>query len=42
VREERVGWDGNPALLVDLRNGAAQRPEGSNALLKEEAEHMPL
>lgn len=42
VGEEWVGWDGNPALLVDLRNGASQRPKGSDALLEEESEHMPL
>jgi len=42
VWEERVGWDGNPALLVDLSDGAAKRSERANALLEEEPEHMPL
>jgi len=42
VREERVGWDGDPSLLVDLGDGAAEGPERADPLLKEEAEHVPL
>ena len=42
VREERVGWDSNPALLMDLRDGAAKGPEWADTLFKEESKHVAL
>ena len=42
VREEGVGWDGDPSLFVDLGDGAAKRSERANPLLEEEPEHVPL
>ena len=42
VWEERMGGDGDPPLLVDLGDGAAQGSEGANTLFQEEPEHVPL
>jgi hypothetical protein len=42
VREEGVGGDGDPPLLMDLRNGATQRVEWADAFVEEEAKDVPL
>ena len=42
VREEGVGGDGDPPLLVDLRDGATERVEWPNAFSEEEPKDVSL
>lgn len=37
-----MSGDGDPPLLVNLRDGAAERVEWPNAFVEEEAKKMPL